>query len=174
MSFTAGDITSAAVSHVDETAYGAVGSVTKCNLYVQDVIEAISQQSRPEFHALANDQFDNLTSSPDWDSKGFSAAPQAVLDNAFSDSNSGKLIVVAWKNSGGSGHIAIIVPAAAKEASTAWGFDIPFIAQAGKMNPRNQPAGTPEASQSVFASLKLSWGFKVSAIPQMEVFYYNK
>jgi hypothetical protein len=55
------------------------------------------------------------------------------------------------------------------ENSSAWGMKVPFIAQAGNKNPRNQPS---EKDKSVFSSLKLSYGFSAAKRDSMEIFFW--
>lgn len=172
-------ITTAAESHVDEASYGAVGTTTKCNFFARDVVEAILLQTRPDMRvnstggtARANDQFDNLNASSDWAKQDFSTSPSTKFLSAHNAANAGTLVVVAYKNpiAGESGHIAVIVPAGAMETSGSWGMMMPFIAHAGKKNPRNVPA---EIDKSVFSSLKLSYGFTPGNASHMEIFYYR-
>ena len=103
MPITPDQITQAATSHVDESAYGAVGSTTKCNLFVRDVVEAILQQTRADLRvnsggadARANDQFDNLKASTDWSSQNFSSDPASKFQAAFDAANAGTLVIVAY------------------------------------------------------------------------------
>jgi hypothetical protein len=133
---TPGQIAQAANYHVDENLYGAVGTTTKCNFFACDVVEQILQQTRPDLRtnssggtATANDQFDNLSASADWAKQGFSSDPQTKFTNSLTAANAGSLIVVAYKNpdASQSGHIAIIVPAAALEHSDTWGMDMPLL-----------------------------------------------
>ena len=155
----------------DESKYGASNGQTRCNFFVCDVVESLLQQTRPEFHALANIQYDNLLASPDWQEQNLKADIKGVFQKAQDATNQGEPVIVAYQNpTGGHGHIAIVVPAAAMEQSSAWGMKVPFIAQAGNKNPRNQPS---EANKSVFASLKLSFGFPASKKDTMEIFILN-
>lgn len=169
-SFTPQAITQAVNDHINEVTYGAVDSVTKCNFFVRDVVESLLAASYPALHAKANDQFDALAAATaEWSSLSFASDPGGKFTEALAAANSGNLVIVAYKNpdANSSGHIAIIVPSPGMEDSGAWAMKVPFIAHAGKKNPRNQPA---EANQSVFAALKLSFAFKVSMIPTMEIF----
>jgi hypothetical protein len=176
---TAAQITQAAQDHEDESVYGAVGTTTKCNFFVRDVVEALLQQSRPDMRlnssagvARANDQFDNLSSSADWSKQDFSSSPEMRLKDAHDAANAGTLVVVAYKNptAGESGHIAVVVPASSIEHSSTWGMKMPFVAQAGRMNPRNL---ANETDKSVFSSLKLSFGFTPALKNQLEIFFYS-
>lgn len=176
---TPDQITAAAQNHVNETDYGAEGTVTKCNFYARDVVEAILQQTRPDLRvnssggvARANDQFDNLLSSPDWVKQNFPLDAAGVFKKAHAAASGGTLVLVAYKNASAaeSGHIAIIVPASTMEDSTTWGMKMPFVAQAGKKNPRQLAS---EAAKSVFSSLKLSFGFPPGIRDQKEIFFFN-
>ena len=168
--FTPDAITQAVKDHVDEATYGAEGSTTKCNFYVRDVVESLLATSYPALHAKANGQFDALkAATAEWTASGFAGYPAGAFSAALAAANSGQLVIVAYKNPDplASGHIAILVPSLAMEQSGAWAMPVPFIAHAGKKNPRNVPE---EVDQSVFAALKLSYAFKIAMAPAMEIF----
>ena len=57
---------------------------------------------------------------------------RALFGKSQELANQGKLVVVAWKNSSGHGHVAVVVPSEVMETSRDWGGKVPFIAQAGK------------------------------------------
>lgn len=164
------DITNAVETHIDESKYGARDGMTFCNFFVRDVVEDLLQQTRPEFHEQSNIQFDNLSNSADWKAQSFSQDPSSVFSRIQDEVNAGQLAIVAYKNpTGDHGHIAILVPSSMENSST-WNMPVPFIAQAGKMNPRNNPG---ETDKSVFSSLKLSWGFSSKLINNMEIFVWS-
>jgi hypothetical protein len=168
--FAVDDIVQTVKIHEDETKYGAKDDTTFCNFFVRDVVESLVKQTRPELHALANQQFDNLVSSSDWLKQNFTADTKAVFEKSHAAASSGQLVIVAFRNSSDNhGHIAIVVPTNAMESSSAWGMKVPFIAQAGNKNPRNQPS---EKDKSVFSSLKLSYGFSAAKRSSMEIFFW--
>ena len=165
------DITKAVETHKDEDKYGAKDGKTFCNFFVRDVVEDLLQQTRPEFQGNANTQFDNLSKSSDWKAQDFSQDPSGVFSRIHDQVNAGQLAIVAYKNpTGDHGHIAVLVPSSSMEDSGAWKMPVPFIAQAGKINPRNNPA---ETDKSVFSSLKLSWGFSSKLVDDMEIFVWS-
>ncbi len=168
--FAINDIVQIVKAHEDETKYGANDDKTFCNFFVRDVVESLVKQTRSELHALANQQFDNLGNSSDWLKQNFTADSKAVFEKAHAAANSGQLVIVAFRNSSDNhGHIAIVVPTNAMESSSAWGMKVPFIAQAGNNNPRNQLS---EKDKSVFSSLKLSYGFSAAKRNSMEFFIW--
>jgi hypothetical protein len=171
LQLTPDQITQATRDHEDEARYGAQGDVTKCNLFVCDVIESLLAQSRPELHGLANQQFDALSQSSDWSRRNFPNDLAGGFQQANAAANNGTIVVVAYKNPdpAQSGHIAIVVPSGGLEQSGTWAMPVPFIAQAGRTNPRKLPA---EANKSVFSSLKLSYGFQPQQAPNMEIFNF--
>jgi hypothetical protein len=167
--FKSEEITQAVKDHENEKQYGAIDGETRCNFFVRDVVESLLQQTRPEFHALANLQYDNLLASTDWLKLSFQDDMKGAFEKAQSAANDWRLVIVAYKNpTGGHGHIAIAVPSAVMETSSKWGMEVPFIAQAGNKNPRNNQS---EVDKSVFSSLKLSFGFPASKKDSMEIFF---
>ncbi len=165
-------ISQALADHVNEEKYGADGGMTKCNLFVRDVAESLLQQFRPELHGMANEQFDHLNSSSDWLSQSVAPDITAALKNAHDDANSGQLVIIVYKNpdSNWRGHIAIITPSPAMEPSIDWEMPVPFVGQAGPKNPRSVQG---EEDVSVFASLKLSYGFGADTASNMAIFVWT-
>jgi hypothetical protein len=172
---SAADITKAVqalVNSLDATAkYGAQDDgTTRCNIFVRDLVNSLLAGSQVELEGKANEQFDALSKSVNWHIMGLVASPEQVLLKAQDLANNGVLVIVAYKNptAGKPGHIALVVPGVPTKSDT-WKIKVPMIAQAGSKGPCQ---GVP-ADQSVFDMLKLSCGFRLDDLPNMELFRYG-
>jgi hypothetical protein len=125
--------------------YKANGKWTRCSAFVREFAKEVRGREVPE---LARHQFDNLkaaATSPDskWRSLSFSDDAAAAFRNAQDLANSGKLVIVAWKNPEPTitepGLTAVVVPSRQEDGGLfdatkrQWGMKVPFIAQAGEM-----------------------------------------
>ena len=162
----------AVAAAVAKPEYQARDGKTFCNVFVRDVVQDVLKQSRQELSGTANEQFTKLSNHANWKKLDIhSLKLQESLEEAHAKANAGKIVLVLYKNDAGHGHISIIVPAANMEDSGAWGMKMPFMAQAGPKNPRNLPN---EADKSVFDSLKMSYGFKKTALSTMEIVVFQQ
>ncbi len=134
---------------------------TKCNIFLRNFARELVGIPLPEFagKALANDMFDNLKASKNWQALDLQRDKQAAFQKAQAAANEGKLVVIAYKSldpKHPAGHVAVVVPNQdGFGAPGSWDVPIPYIAQAG---------------ETVFAKDRMSVGFSVKRFPNMEIF----
>lgn len=147
--------------------YQAKGRVTRCSLFARDFVNAIGPE-RPEMQGRVKDQVSALMGNPkEWRQLKFERS-ELGLAKAFRESqrlaDDGNLVLVAWvkpdATTTNSGHIAIVIPDENQaktelSKSRAWGMEVPFVAQAGRM---------------VSARMKLSQGFRPSMGEDLKFF----
>lgn len=120
----------------------------KANTMYDNLVKASAAPAEPGKKAWRNvrsyigqDSKAAIANSPDKNRAYY----ELIFEKAQGLANRGKLVVVSWKATGGSGHIAIIVPAEPMPTSTNWGGrKVPVVAQAG---------------DTVSASIRFSDGF---------------
>jgi hypothetical protein len=77
---------------------------------------------------------------------------QQTLREAHDEANRGYLVVASWKNAGGSGHVAVVLPGPLEPGH---GLQVPRIAQAGN---------------HTFASGRLSEGFTREQLRELVIY----
>jgi hypothetical protein len=157
----------------DEKTYGASGDQTQCNRFARDMINGLLNATVAVLEGTANDQFDKLSSSPQWKAMGFAASGNKaeLFQKAQDFANDGELVLVVYKNPtpNGHGHIAVVVPGVPVTSGN-WKMKVPMVAQAGQKNPAKKVG---EEDISVFARLELSYAFAPDKAANMEVFVYT-
>lgn len=114
--------------------------VTYCNEAVNYVAERMGYK---KFRGLfANEIYDALQTNGDW----HDVTPEASQYHA----NSGALVVAAWKNPEGHGHVCIVCPGVG-EMSETWGYVAPKVLNIGQTN---------------FIGKKCSWAFSADHRPK--------
>jgi hypothetical protein len=143
---------------------------TKCNIFLRDYVKELTGVDMPEFASTAlyaNDMFDNLKESRNFRPLDLRKDPKAVFREAQDLANEGKLVIVAYKNSSGPGHVAVVVPndaglAEPGEKST-WHVPVPYLAQAGRKI----------HGEYVHDKLPLDEAIGAGKLPNMEIFVFD-
>jgi hypothetical protein len=133
---------------------------TKCNFFVRDFAKNATGVPIPELTGVkANEMFDKMKASRNWQPQQFQEDSAAAFKTAQEAANQGKLVVVAYKNPKGHGHVAVVVPNDnGLVKSGTWKLSVPYIAQAG---------------ETVFSKGKLSMGFSPARKKGMEIFIWD-
>ena len=139
---------------------------TRCNYFVRDFAKQLTGTQPPELDGKANDQFAQLSKAAadkdsKWRSLSFESSPEKTFQDAQGLANQGKLVIVAWNNPAGPGHVAVVVPQKGNDQlkdSTTWKMKVPYIAQAGS---------------DVLDYAPLSEGFGSNKKKGMEIFVFD-
>lgn len=139
-------LTQAVTALAKDGKYQPEGNQTKCNYFVADLAFKYFNYDGLN-NKKANLIFDHLVGPNGWTALYNPKSGKDDINQGFIDAetyaNQGFLVIAAWQNPAGDGHVAACVPGK-RQGSGNWGMDVPMVAQAG---------------QTVFPSGRLSDGF---------------